>query len=562
MKTQCGFDFLPSVPFNRLLVLAYVLHASLTLAHAQQAQAPANPCDVVQASAPGLTSDLQRLCRDVLQQGEGKPYSDNLVNQIANSENVKADLGLLRPYTRDEFKRQFAVQQARSASANSATSSLQSAVKATTANRPDQQTTAAQTVDAATSLVQKVAGPELLSFALETGALTQSSIGNTSTLSGNLEGVFYSMAGEDPVCFTSCGFLRPILGDINATATFIMNQPSTTTTASTTPATSSSPPAGTSVNVPSNVGKLSGISAKFLITNKFDPHSPTFQRDWKNAVANDTVYATLAANLMKANSPLSIALFKVEDPLWPNKERVLVKDILTSPASLDADYEGFANQVLRSATVDPNVLSTYLQNYSLLQADWKKIRSTAAGTLATIQYSFAKPANQPETHTVTGILSYAPQNSTANSLLTVNFGASIYGGAIPAGAKYGRLQYGQASAEFDRILLSPSSTGPINLNIAGYWQYQPNPSVLNITQANVAPGTTIAAPTQVLVGTAGSLWVAQAQLQYKNSSGLSIPFGVKWSNKTELLTGNKVGAQIGISYDFSFLSNMLNPSSK
>jgi hypothetical protein len=170
--------------------------------------------------------------------------------------------------------------------------------------------------------------------------------------------------------------------------------------------------------------------------------------------------------------------------------------------------------------------------------------------------------NQPETHTVTGILSYAPKNSTANGLLTVNFGASIYGGAIPAGAKYGRLQYGQASAEFDRILFSPSSTGPVNLNLAGYWQYQPNPSVLNITQANVAPGTTIAAPTQVLVGSAGSLWVAQAQLQYKNKSGLSIPFGVKWSNKTQLLTGNKVGAQIGISYDFSFLSNVLNPSSK
>ena len=60
----------------------------------------------------------------------------------------------------------------------------------------------------------------------------------------------------------------------------------------------------------------------------------------------------------------------------------------------------------------------------------------------------------------------------------------------------------------------------------------------------------------------GSLWVAQAQLQYKNASGLSIPFGVKWSNKTELLTGNKVGAQIGISYDFSFLSSALNPTTK
>jgi len=39
-------------------------------------------------------------------------------------------------------------------------------------------------------------------------------------------------------------------------------------------------------------------------------------------------------------------------------------------------------------------------------------------------------------------------------------------------------------------------------------------------------------------------------------SGIKIPIGVKWANKTELLTGNKVGAQIGISYDFSSLSSL------
>jgi hypothetical protein len=561
MKPRIFPRFLPLFPYKRSILFSVFFAVSGLCAHAQQPPS-ASSCDSIAASAPGLTSALQSLCRDVLQKSENKPYSEDLVDQLVALPDLKPDFGLLRPYARDEFKRRFAVQEAQLAAAGAALNNINSAVKATTANRPDQQTTAAQTSIGATSLVQKASGPELFSFALESGALTQSTSGNTSTLSGNLEGVFYSLAGEDPICFTSCGSLRRVLGDINATATFTINQPSTTTTSSTTPATNSSPPAGTSVSVPSSVGKFSGISAKFLIVNKFDPHSPAFQKNWKNAVANDKVYNTLAANLLQANSPLSLAIFKVEDPLWPDEEKALVKDILTNLSGLDADYESFAQHVLQDANLDPKALSTYLQDYSLLQADWEKIRSTAAGTLATVQYSFTRPANQPENHTVTGILSYAPTDSTANSLLTANFGVSFYGGAIPAGAKYGRFRYGQASAEFDRILFSPSSTGPVNLNLGAYWQYQPDPSVLNISQSSVAPGTTIAAPSQVLVGTSGSLWVAQAQVQYKNSSGLSIPFGVKWSNKTELLTGNKVGAEIGISYDFSFLSSALSSMTK
>jgi hypothetical protein len=562
MKTQCPLRFLSLVPCNEILVFVFALNLSLALGHAQQTQPPADPCNGIKASAPGLTSDLQILCRDVIRASGGKSYSDDLANQILSNQQVAIDFGIILPSKRDEFKRQFAVLQIRNSNASSAAINSQNAIKATTANRPDQQTTAAQSIDAATSLVQKAAGPELLSFALESGALTQSTTGNTSTLSGNLEGILYTVAGEDPVCFTSCTLLREFLGDINTTTTFTMDQPSTTTTTSTTPATGSSPAAGTAVSTPSSVGKLSGISAKFLILNKFDPHSATFRKNWNSAVANDKVYGNIAANLMKANATLSAELLKVEETSWPNEKKNLISTILASPNELDGQYESIAQSEFQNATLDQTALSTYLQSYSSLQADWETIRQQAAGTLATIQYSFAKPANQPETHTVTGILSYAPQTSTANSLLTVNFGVSVYGGAIPAGANYGRLQYGQVSAEFDRILFSPSSTGPVNLNLAGYWQYQPNPSVLNITQANVAPGTTIAAPTQVLVGTAGSLFVAQAQLQYKNSSGLSIPFGVKWSNNTELLTGNKVGAQVGISYDFSFLSNMLNPSSK
>ena len=552
-----------------LPAVALVLYLPLMLLHAQQPQQPVDSCSKIVSVSKDkeVTLRLQVFCQAVVNASKGQPYTPEYAQQLILDKQVLTAWRNLRPSQQDGLKRAYAASQLQAAAVANSAARLNSAVSATTQNRPDQQTTAPQTAIAGTSLVQKAAGPELLSLALESGSLTQTVSGNTATISGNLEGTVYTLFGLDPICFEKCGWMRGVLGDVNASATFTLDQQSTTTTTSTSPASGSSPPAGTPITVPSNVGKLSGITAKFRIHNKFDPRSSEFRNNWDAAVAKDTAYSSLADALMKANGKVSSAIFKAEDSGLVSEGAALIADILPAPPagqpqlqSMAGDYDSYVKKTYNSANIEAQDLSTYLQTYAQLTADWQTIRDNGIGTLATIQYAFAKPTNQPETHIITGIVSYAPKNSTANGLFTANFGVSIYGGTIPAGSNYGRLQYGQASAEFQRILFSPASTGPINLDIAGYWQYQPNPSVLNITQSNLAPGTTIQAPTQVLVGTSGSLWVAQAQLQYKNNSGLSIPFGVKWSNKTQLLTGNKVGAQIGISYDFSFLSNALNPS--
>jgi hypothetical protein len=198
----------------------------------------------------------------------------------------------------------------------------------------------------------------------------------------------------------------------------------------------------------------------------------------------------------------------------------------------------------------------------------KKAVDSALGNLFTFEYDFGKPANQPETHDFKLVYGYAMTSASAisslltagngaKSLFTANADISIYGGPVPASGTYGRLHYGQVSAEFDRPIAGVPTGKQAVLSLAGYWQYQPSPSVLTITQSNVAPGTSIDAPTQVLVGTAGSLWVTQAKITIGNGkSGVSVPLGVKWSNKTDLLTGSKVGGQVGISYDFSSLSSL------
>jgi hypothetical protein len=112
--------------------------------------------------------------------------------------------------------------------------------------------------------------------------------------------------------------------------------------------------------------------------------------------------------------------------------------------------------------------------------------------------------------------------------------------------------------EYDQTLTGKEKSIQTQLSLAGYWQYQPNPSVLNIPAGTVAPGTDIPLPngTQEFVGTAGSLWVSQAKITIKGSGGIYIPISVSWSNKTDLLQGSRVGAQVGISYNFSSLGNL------
>jgi hypothetical protein len=166
---------------------------------------------------------------------------------------------------------------------------------------------------------------------------------------------------------------------------------------------------------------------------------------------------------------------------------------------------------------------------------------------------------QPETNDLKLIYAY---NFKSMGMLTFNGAASLYAGALPAGAKYGRLHYGQVSGQYDRTLTSKTSSLQGQLSLAGYWQYQPEPSVLNIPAGTVAPGTNIPLPngTQEFVGTAGSLWVTQAKITLKGAGGINIPIGVSWSNKTDLLIGSKVGAQIGLSYNFASLANLFTGS--
>lgn len=142
--------------------------------------------------------------------------------------------------------------------------------------------------------------------------------------------------------------------------------------------------------------------------------------------------------------------------------------------------------------------------------------------------------------------------------LTGNFTGEIYS-SVPAGAKYTRLKDLQVSAEFDKPFGGTVASPRATWSLAGYGQYQYDPSVLNITAGDLAPGTNISLPSnaQELLGTAGWLGIAQAKLVINLKNGLNVPVAVKWSNKTNLLQGSDTRGQIGISYDLSALKSLV-----
>jgi hypothetical protein len=426
---------------------------------------------------------------------------------------------------------------------------------------PDQQSGSAGSSSGSTSLLSTAGSAALLSLALDTGALTRSINGTTATLNANADEIFRVITRNMPDCILNCGdvgwFENKILNQTNISASFALAQQNSTTTATTGQASGTTPIQVTNVAIPTGAGRLSGITVRYQLMNKFDPRTSEFQQKWTMAVANSQSFKDAINNLGNATDPVMRILEQKATQL----DRLAIVAVAQSDRTGEALANYFSEYFTRSsrAALQDSALAPAIakamQDRTIYRDAWYQVLDQVVGSLLTFDYSYSRPLNQPETHDVKLIYAY---NFKTMGMLTLNGTASIYGGAIPVGAKYGRLHDGQLSIEYDQTLNDKTSKIQAQLSLAAYWQYQPNPSVLNIPAGTVAPGTTIPLPngTQEFVGTAGSLWVSQAKITIKGSGGINIPIGVSWSNKTDLLQGSRVGAQVGISYNFSSLAGL------
>jgi hypothetical protein len=439
-----------------------------------------------------------------------------------------------------------------------------------------------------TNLVTKPTTTDFISLAAESGAFTDTLNGNTLTLQANGLGLTKYLA-NNPVFVRWDSRLADRIQPLNFAVSLNVQQNGSSTVATAGPANSSTPSV-TSIIIPSNNTSFASFRASYVLYRPYNPQDQKFKEAWNKA---------LAANqdlLNSTGASIKVAL----DKLLPGDFMEKLAENMAEPqshwrqdgtaAEKKGDFDAFvaAYDTYDSAVRDyilsrPDAPKTALDLSNALaafNAATYTVLNQARGTpLATFSYTYATPTSKPATHDFTVVVSNlfrggkdikdANGNKTgrkdesrtflSGAQLTGNFTASIFA-QLPAGVTYGRLRALQASGEFDKPLGGTIAEPRAVLSAAGYGQFQYDPTVLNISQGNLVPGTNITLPSnaQVLLGTSGWLGVVQGKIVFNLSKGLNIPVAIKWSNKTDLLTGNDIRGQIGLSYDLSALSKVLS----
>jgi hypothetical protein len=434
--------------------------------------------------------------------------------------------------------------------------------------RPDQQLGSSHQANGTTSLVSKAGSADLLALALDTGVLTRTVNGTTATLSANADQIFRLITGSDPDCTVTCrnrGWVENrILNPLALSASLDLAQRNSQSVATTGQASGTSATPVSSATIPTGVGKLSGLTARYRVLNPFDPRTDSFKSKWSDAIHKSTDLKSAATQVGvetdKVESVLTEKATEIDSNILNKLVQAAQKD--RTGKKLADTFSDYFSQASTTPLQDPTIsdaVAKVAQARALYRQAWFKALEDAVGDLFTFEYDYNKPQSQPITHDLKLIYGH---NFQTMGMVTFNGAVSLYE-TIPAAAKYGRTHYGQVSFQYDRTLSGDKKDIQTQMSLAGYWQYQPEPSVLNIPAGTVAPGTTIPIPngTQEFVGTAGSLWVSQAKFTIKAASGINIPIGVSWSNKTDLIQGSKVGAQVGISYNFSTVAGLFGGAS-
>jgi hypothetical protein len=319
--------------------------------------------------------------------------------------------------------------------------------------RLDKQQGAPPSADGSTNLVSKPGAPQILSLAVQSGALTQTQNGNTTTVQANIDQLVRFLGGTPgPIIYSNSG--TPILKNVSVYATLNMSSPSSTSVPTSGSATSSSV-APTTASTQSSATKLSSLTARYQFVNKYDPKNAKFQEAYTQQLKNLVPESGPAGAFDKYFtdiSPDSCNNYSTSDALSDTIKKLdqCLNDTISQAQS--------KNNVQLSdlAKAAGNLTSAAEANAAL----YRQAIATAAGVPFTFEYVYNRPQSQPDTHDFRGVFAW----NAGAGILNANVAASIYGSQRPANAAYGMFRDAQGSVEFDRSFTSVTSTrSPANL---------------------------------------------------------------------------------------------------
>lgn len=422
-------------------------------------------------------------------------------------------------------------------------------------SRVDKQIGSTASGSGTTDLVSLPSTPELFGLATNLGALTQSVSGTVATFRGNADGIIRAVGGQ-PISCNGCTGTQG-LKNLAFSVSFDLSRQASQQAATTGSANSATTTVPGTILLPKNSKQFSSFNARYDIYNPKDTRSSAFQKEWSDWFAlHQKDLEAAAKELLDASDFLDpfledakLADLRGEYSTRLNQadsadlQRLLTEYLSKALALARADVPNFDQQAL-------GVRAAYARYGQTYEDLFQKLRGKPQFSA---EYTFSSPVSQPDTHNLRFI--FASNPFQGGTLLSANAAVTLYGGQIPAGAKYGRLRDFQFAAQLDRPLGNINNY-PAVLTLAGYVQYQLDPSVLNINAGNLVPGTTITLPqnAQVLLGRSGTMGIVQAKVTLKlKNSGVKIPIAVSWANRTDLLNATDVRGHIGLTYDLDSL---------
>jgi hypothetical protein len=368
---------------------------------------------------------------------------------------------------------------------------------------------------AANAGIERAGITGVVTAAVESGTLTQTLDQSLLTLRGNAEGLYRFTTGRPvlPLCYTAVetGCDPSPFNNVELSASFSVSKGST--------------PAGAAPR------RLTAASVRYVLVNSRDLRSQAYRKAWSDWYAkNLAAVKSGGGDLLAAWDAVfqNVAASMYDE--WYGGAR---KALAAAPRDEKAIRQILGEQLgqLEAAMrrLDPDLdsragaaLDAYARYFNIARQGF------APGNLPmlTLEGTYQQPPSELHRVDATVIFAWSPKGKgTVNpGTLTVNGGASLYTKA-PA-----LWRAAQAAVQFERPV-----NGSAALALGGYFQYLMSPGLID--------------PRLVVAGR-GTIAVANATVTLRlPNSGVKVPIGVSWSNRTELLTGSEIRGHIGLSFD-------------
>jgi hypothetical protein len=448
-----------------------------------------------------------------------------------------------------------------------ATKEIAKAAVARVVSAAEKQAGSSVSSSGSTNVVSKNFASELFSVANEYGALTSSTSGQTTTLSGSLDELFNPFAGGLSGLVAECAveIVKPhfcvsspllnALSRVDYSASLDLSQPSTIT------GTATGQASGGTQQVTGTQGgsnfSLSQFTAKVLLwggkPSTSDLQSAANGQGLSSDTLNRMTQLRRSVNSLSqfskwqddsANMLLDASVAQIQG-VMRQRINLLVKLIApgNDPTAIIEAALGYAESIAKDAVKERQI--------------WEK--AIWAKPIVSFEYDYNTPANQPTNSTFR--LVYGQSLNKSKSLkITANGAASMYNSqpssSIPGASRLRDTQFG---AEGDYTLPALGQLNSSLLSLAYYFQDQTSPAILNVTPSSPLTGISFtglsSSATQVFTQT-GHIHLGQVKLTLgSSSSGFSLPISVTASNRSELIVNNKISVrpQIGVSYSFDSL---------